>query len=121
MELRGRSVNEELHMPSIRQPPPGPICVHGAIQNSKLNGMCLPPPANQSTPASVSSISPQSSSDLDIDQGDIIDETIKQVAQSVNQMLLKTSTGNPISTLTQNDPLHDNVTNIQTVCELKPK
>ena len=57
-----------------------------------------------STPALVSSILPQSSSDLDTDQGDIIDEILKQVAQSVNQMLLKTSTGNPTSSLTQNDP-----------------
>ena len=32
-ELRGMSVNEELHIPSIRQPPPDPICVYGAIQN----------------------------------------------------------------------------------------
>ena len=39
---------------------------------------------NQSTPALVSPILPQSSSDLDTDQGDIIDETIKQVVQSVN-------------------------------------
>ena len=31
-EQRGRSINEELHMSSIRQPPPGPICVHGVIQ-----------------------------------------------------------------------------------------
>ena len=38
---RGRSVNEELHMPSIGQPPPGPIHVHGAIQNSKNNDICL--------------------------------------------------------------------------------
>ena len=50
-KLRGRSVSEELHMPSIRQPPPGPICVHGAVQNSKINGICLPPPINKSTPA----------------------------------------------------------------------
>ena len=102
-ELRGRSVNEELCMSSIRQPPPGSICVHGAIQNSKVNDMCLPLPLNQSSLVLVSSISPQSSSDLDTDQGDIIDETIKQVAQSVNQTLLKTSTSNPISSLTQND------------------
>ena len=58
--------------------------MHGAIQNSKLNGMCLQPPVNQSTPASINSISPQSNSDLDMDQGDIIDKTIKQAAQSVN-------------------------------------
>ena len=89
-------------MPSFKQLPPGPIYVHCAIQNSKLNDMCLPPSINQSTPALVSSISPQSSSDLDTDQGDIIDKTIKQAAQSVNQLLLKTSTCNPISSLTQN-------------------
>ena len=75
-----------------------------AIQNSKANGICLPPPINQSTPALVSLVSPQSSSDLDTDQGDIIDETIKWVAQSVNQMLLKKSTGNPTSNLSQNNP-----------------
>ena len=119
-ELRGRSVSEELHMPSITQPPPGLICVHGAIQNSKLNGMCLPPPVNQSTPALVISISPQSSLNLETDQGDIIDETIKQVAQSVNQMLLKTSTGNPIRALTPNNLPHDNVTNMQTICDSNP-
>ena len=99
---------------------PGPICVHGAIQNSKVNGICLPPPVNQSTPASGSFISPQSSSDLDTDQGDVIDETIKQVAQLVNQMLLKTSTSNPINNLTQNDPPHDNITNRQSICNPNP-
>ena len=59
------------------------------IQNSIINGICLPPPINQSTSASVSCVLPQSCSDLDTDQGDIIDERIKQVAQSVNQILLR--------------------------------
>ena len=95
--LRGRSVNEELHTTSIRQPHSGTIHVHGAVQDSSINGICLPPPINQCTSASVSSISPQSNSDLDTDQSKIIDETIKQVVQSVNQMLLKTTTGNPTS------------------------
>ena len=45
----------------------------------------------------VSTISPQSSSDLDADQGEIIDEMIKQVLQTVNQTLLKTTTGSPTS------------------------
>ena len=35
-KLRGRSVNEELHTFSIRQPPPGPIHVHNTVQNLKL-------------------------------------------------------------------------------------
>ena len=79
-ELRGRGVNEELHMPSIRQ---AQYMCMVQFKIKKINGICFPPPINQSTPVSVSSISPQWSSDLDIDQGDIIDETIKQVAQSV--------------------------------------
>ena len=110
-ELRGRSVNEELHMPSISQPPPGSICVHGAVQNSKFNGISLLPPINQRTPASVSSILSQSSSDLDTDHGEIIDETIRQVVQSVKQMLLKTTTGNPTNNLTLVDP---HMTGLQT-------
>ena len=73
-ELRGMRVNEVLHMPS------SPICMSGAVQISNINGICLPPPINQSTPASVSSILPQSSSDLDTDQDEFIDEKIKQVA-----------------------------------------
>ena len=31
-ELRGRNVNEEICIPSIRQPPPGPICIQGTTQ-----------------------------------------------------------------------------------------
>ena len=96
-ELRGRSVNEELHTCSIKQPPPHPIHLHSVVQNSKINGMCLPPPINQSNPALVSSILPQSSSDLDTDQGEFIDGTIKKVAQSTIQTLLKKTTGNPTS------------------------
>ena len=48
-----------------------------------------------------------------MDQGDIIDKMIKQVAQSDNQMFLKTSTGNSVGTLTQNYPPYDNVANVQ--------
>ena len=108
-ELTGRNVNEELHTPSIRQPPQGPICVHGAVQNSKINGIFLPPPINQSTLASVSIILPQSSSDLDTDQGEIIDETIKEVVQSDNQMLLN---------LTSSDSSYDRTLQRQSVATL---
>ena len=107
-------------MPSIRQPPPGPIHVHGAVQNSKVDGICLPPPMNQSTPALVSSILPQSSSDWDTDQGDIKDEAIKQVAQSVYQMLLKTSTGNSTSNITPSDFPHDMTLDRQSIPNLSP-
>ena len=53
--------------------------VYGAIWNSKVNGIFLPPPINQGTPELVSYILPQSSSDLDTEWGNMIDETIKQV------------------------------------------
>ena len=68
----------------------------------------------------VSSILPQSSSDLHTDQGDIIDEKIEHVAQSVNQMLVKTSTGNPTSNLTQNDSPHDRIPNRQSIPNPNP-
>ena len=70
---------------------------------------------NLSTPASVSSISPQSTSDLDMDQGEIIEETIIQVVQSVNQTLLKTTTGNPSNNLTSSDSSHDGTPGRQSV------
>ena len=78
--------------------------MHGAIQNSNINNICLPPPRNHSTPASVSSILPQSSSDIDTDHGEFINKAIKQAAQSINQSLLKTPVGNPTSNLTPNIP-----------------
>ena len=56
-ELKGRNVSEELHNPSIRQPPPGPICVHSTVNNLEKN-IWLPLPISQSTPASVSTILP---------------------------------------------------------------
>ena len=81
-ELRGMSVNEALHTPSIRQLPLGLICVHSALQNLNNNDICLPPPLNKSTPASVSTISPQSSSTLDTEQGESIGEAIKKAVDS---------------------------------------
>ena len=52
-----------------------------------------------------------------MNQSDIIDKTIKQVAQSFNQMLLKTEISNSNSNLIQNNPLHDNVTNVQSTSD----
>ena len=106
-KLRSRRPNEELHTPFIRQPTPGTIGVHGTVQNSKINGICLPSPINQSTPALVTSSSQQSSSGFDTDQGEIIDKTIKQAAQPVNQMLLKTTIGNSTTNLTLSNSLQD--------------
>ena len=63
---------------------------------------------------------PHSSSDLDTDQAAIIDETIKQVAQSVNQMLLKTSTGKYTSNITPSDSTQDRTPDRQSVSDLNP-
>ena len=46
--------------------------------------------------------------DLDTDQDEIIDETLKQVAHTVNQILLKTTTGSPTSNLDLSDASHNN-------------
>ena len=85
---------------------PGLIHVHSTYIKFRKK-ICLPPPINQSTPASVSTISPQFSSYLDTDQGEIIDETLKQFLQTVNQILLKTTTGNPASNLDSSGTPHD--------------
>ena len=61
---------------------------------------------------------PQSSSDLDTDQGDIIDETLKHIVQRVNQMLLKASTGRSSSNLDSSDTSHDNTQDRQSVSTL---
>ena len=93
-ELRGRTVNEESLMPLLREPTPGPTHVHSAIQNPKTTNNYLPAPVGYSTPASISSISPQSSSYLDTNHGDMIDDIIKQVTHTINQNLLTSNAGN---------------------------
>ena len=98
LNIRGqrvRNVNEEIHTPSIRHLPPGPICVHSTVQYSEKSVYHIP--MIQCTPPSVSTILPQSSWDLDTDQDEIIDKKFKNVAQTFNQMLLMTTTGNPTS------------------------
>ena len=80
-----------------------------------MNSICLPTPIKQSTTVPVSSILPHSSSDLDTEQGEFIDETMKQVAQSVNQMLLKATTGNPTSNLTLSYSSQDKIPDRQSI------
>ena len=76
----------------------------------------MPPTTyKSSTSVSVSAISPQSSSDLDTEQGEIIDKTIKQVVQTVNQTLLKTTTGIPTSNLNLSNTSHDKTPDRQSV------
>ena len=104
-ELRGRNVNEELHNLSIRQSPPGPICVQSTVKNIEKN-IYLPLPISQRTQALVGTILSQSSSDLDTDQGEIIDEVLKKVAQTFSQTLLMTTTSYPTSNLKLKQKTH---------------
>ena len=108
-ELRGRNVNEELHTPSIKQLPPGPIHVQGTVQTLDNRNLNLPPPISQSTPASVNTISPKSSSNLDKDQGEAINETLRKVVQTFNQIMLMTTAGKPTSNLDSKYVPHDNI------------
>ena len=61
----------------------------------------------------VSTILPQSCSDLDTDQGKIINETLKHAAETVNQTLLKTTTGSHVSNLDSRDTPHDDTSGNQ--------
>ena len=91
-------------MPPIRWPPPHSTHVHGAIQNPEATNNCHPPPIRQSTPASISSISTQSSSDLDTDHGDMIDKTIKHVTHTTYQALLTLNISNTTSNKASKTP-----------------
>ena len=83
----------------------------------KNYGIFHPPPISQNTPVSVSIISPQSSPDLDTDQGETIEETIKQ---TVNQMLLTTNTGSLTSNLNLSNISCYRTTDRQSVPTLNP-
>ena len=106
-------------MPTIRQPPPGQTHVHGVILNQKATNNCLPPSISQSTPVSISSISPESSSDLDTGHGDTIDETIKHVKHTINQTLLTSSITNATANKASNG-LHDNMPDLQPTQDISP-
>ena len=83
------------------------------VQPKTQNTNHLPPPISQGIPASIRSISPQSSSELDTNHHDIIDETIKHVTQTLNQTFM---TSNPCNTNTNKDLIntpHDNISNLQ--------
>ena len=76
-EVRGRTVNEELHATSIWPLPPDPVPIQNIVQTLDKKNLSLPPSVNQSIPALVTTISPKSSSDLDTDQGEAVDETLR--------------------------------------------
>ena len=80
-------------MPHIRQPSPGPISVQSINYNPTPTNKSLPPPIHQSILEAISSISAQSSSELDTAQGDVIDETIKHVTHKLNQTILTPDIG----------------------------
>ena len=72
-------------------------------QNPKATNNFLPPLISHSTPASISSILPQSSSNLDTDHGDMIDETIKHFTHTINQTLLTSNVSSATTNKVSND------------------
>ena len=71
------------HTPLDSLPQAQPVCmVQPKIQKTTNY---IPPPIRQSTPASTSSIAPESSLELDTNHCDVIDETIKHVTHTHNQ------------------------------------
>ena len=86
-ELRGRNVNEESNPPLIKHPT-DPNCEQSITNSPTTTDNSLPPPFCQSTPEVNSPTSGQFSSELDTDQGDMIDKTIKQVMHKLHQTIL---------------------------------
>ena len=80
-------------MPPIKKPSPHPTHAQSKNNNSTPRVNRLPPPICQSTPEASSSISTQSSSELDKDQGDMIDKTIKDVTHKLHQTILTSDIG----------------------------
>ena len=78
--------------------------MHSTPKNQKSTNICLLPPLNQNTPVSISSISPQSSSDLDTDHDDMIDETIRHLTKTLNQTLQTLNISNSNKNKAPNDP-----------------
>ena len=91
-ELRGRSVNEESNLLPIKQPP-SPTCKQSITNSPTTTNNSFPPSICQSTPEANSPTSAQSSSELDTDQGYMIDETIKQVMHILHQTILTCDIG----------------------------
>ena len=93
-KLGGRSVNWESSMPPINQlsPRPNPVC-RVINNNSTPTVNSLQPPICQSTPEASSSVSVQSSPELDTDQGKMLDKTIKHVTHKLNQRILTSDIG----------------------------
>ena len=104
-ELRGRNINEELQAPSIRPLPQGLVHVQNTVQVSNNKNLSLSPPIDQCIPTPATIISSKSSSDLDTNQGEAVDETLRKVAQMFYQTLLTTIGSIPNSnTGSNNDP-----------------
>ena len=78
-ELRGRNVTEESNLPPIKQHPTDPNHKWTITNGLTTTNNNLPPPIHQTTLEMDSPTPVQFSSQLDTDQGDMIEETIKQV------------------------------------------
>ena len=113
-ELRGRNVNEELHASSIRPLPPGPVCVQSTVQTlDKKKPQSTATNQPKYPPALVTAISPKSSSNLDTDQDEAVNKTLRKVVKTFHQTLLMTIGGTPNSNRgSHNDP-HDKIVDRQ--------
>ena len=112
-ELRGRNVNEELHASSTTPLVPRPSTCTKNSKNLRQKKLSLLPPISQLTPALVSAVSPQSSSDLNTDQGKAVDETIGKVVELFNQTLLMTIGGIHNSNIGSKNDSHDKIVDRQ--------
>ena len=117
-ELRGRNVDEELQAPSIRPLPPGLVHVQNTFNNKNLSLLL---PIDQSTPAPVTKISPKSSSDLDTDQGEAVDETLRTAVPMFNQTLLTTIGRTPNGNIGSNNDFHEKIIDHQLASILDTK
>ena len=85
-ELRVRNVDEELQVPCMRLPTKGLTHVQNTVQIFKTTNLSLPPLIDQSAPALVTTISAKSSSDVNTDQGEALDEILRKVAQTLTRL-----------------------------------
>ena len=88
------NVNEESNLHSIKQPPKGPNCKQSITNSHTTATNSLPPPICQSNIQTNYLTSAQSSSEMDTDQCDIIDDTIKQVTHKLHQTIVTSNIDN---------------------------
>ena len=91
-ELRGSSVIKESNLPPIKHPP-GPNHKWSITNSPTTTNNSLPPPICKNTLKANSMTLAHSNSELDTDQGDMIDKTIKQVMFILHHTILTSDIG----------------------------